>query len=57
MTHIPHDPTIVDRNRDGRISPPELQADIRRPDLFYSDRMRIDLGGKTVELVHPVEST
>ena len=43
----------MDRNRDGRISPQELQADIRRPDVFYSDRMRIDLGGKTVELVHP----
>jgi hypothetical protein len=31
----------------------ELMADIRRPDIFYSDRMRIDLDGKTVELIHP----
>jgi glyoxylase-like metal-dependent hydrolase (beta-lactamase superfamily II) len=43
----------MDRNRDGRITPQELMADIRRPDVVYSDRMRIDLGGKTVELIHP----
>jgi glyoxylase-like metal-dependent hydrolase (beta-lactamase superfamily II) len=43
----------LDRDHDGRITPQELQADIRRPDVVYSDRMRIDLGGKTVELIHP----
>jgi glyoxylase-like metal-dependent hydrolase (beta-lactamase superfamily II) len=43
----------MDRNHDGRIPPQELQADIRRPDIFYSDRMRLDLGGKTVEVIHP----
>ena len=43
----------MDRDHDGKITPQELQADIRRPDIFYSDRMRIDLGGKTVELIHP----
>jgi glyoxylase-like metal-dependent hydrolase (beta-lactamase superfamily II) len=43
----------MDRNKDGRIAPAELQADIRRPDIVYSDRMRLDLGGKTVELIHP----
>ena len=43
----------MDRNGDGRIPPQELQADIRRPDIVYSDRMRIELGGKTVELLHP----
>jgi glyoxylase-like metal-dependent hydrolase (beta-lactamase superfamily II) len=43
----------MDRNKDGTIAPQELQADIRRPDVVYSDRMRIDLGGKTVELIHP----
>ena len=43
----------MDRNNDGRIPPQELQADIRRPDLVYSDRMRIVLGGKTVEILYP----
>jgi glyoxylase-like metal-dependent hydrolase (beta-lactamase superfamily II) len=43
----------MDRNHDGRIPPQELQADIRRPDIFYSERMRIDLGGKTIEVIHP----
>ena len=43
----------MDRNHDGKIPPQELQADIRRPDIFYSDRMRIDLGGRTVEVIHP----
>jgi glyoxylase-like metal-dependent hydrolase (beta-lactamase superfamily II) len=43
----------MDRNNDGRIPPQELQADIRRPDLVYSERMRIVLGGKTVEVIHP----
>jgi glyoxylase-like metal-dependent hydrolase (beta-lactamase superfamily II) len=43
----------MDRNGDGRIPPQELQADIRRPDIVYSDRMRIELGGRTVELLHP----
>src|SRR5688572_5195487 len=43
----------MDRNNDGRIPPQELQADIRRPDLVYSDRLRIVLGGKTVDVIHP----
>jgi glyoxylase-like metal-dependent hydrolase (beta-lactamase superfamily II) len=43
----------LDRDHDGKITPQELQADIRRPDIVYSDRMRIDLGGKTVEVIHP----
>jgi glyoxylase-like metal-dependent hydrolase (beta-lactamase superfamily II) len=42
-----------DRDGDGRITPAELQAEIRRPDLVYSDRMRIELGGRIVELIHP----
>ena len=40
----------MDRNKDGRIPPAELQADIRRPDIVYSERMRITLGGSTVEI-------
>jgi glyoxylase-like metal-dependent hydrolase (beta-lactamase superfamily II) len=43
----------MDRNGDGRIPPQELQADIRRPDIVYSDSMRIVLGGKTVDIIHP----
>lgn len=42
-----------DRNGDGRITPQELQADIERPTVLYSDRLTIELGGKVVELVHP----
>jgi glyoxylase-like metal-dependent hydrolase (beta-lactamase superfamily II) len=42
-----------DRNGDGIMTPAELQQDIVRPDLFFSDRMTISLGGKTVELLHP----
>jgi glyoxylase-like metal-dependent hydrolase (beta-lactamase superfamily II) len=42
-----------DRNGDGRMTPAEMMADIRKPDMFYSDRMKIVLGGKTVELIHP----
>jgi glyoxylase-like metal-dependent hydrolase (beta-lactamase superfamily II) len=43
----------MDRNKDGRIPPQELQADIRRPDVVYSSSMRIALGGKEVEIIHP----
>jgi glyoxylase-like metal-dependent hydrolase (beta-lactamase superfamily II) len=43
----------MDRNGDGRLPPQELQADIRRPDIVYSTSMRIVLGGKTVEIIHP----
>jgi glyoxylase-like metal-dependent hydrolase (beta-lactamase superfamily II) len=43
----------MDRNGDGRIPPQELQADIRRPDIVYSGSMRIVLGGKTVDIIHP----
>ncbi|HEX4999640.1 MAG TPA: MBL fold metallo-hydrolase [Terriglobia bacterium] len=42
-----------DRNGDGRMTPTEMMADIRRPDLVYSDRMKISLGGKTIELIYP----
>jgi glyoxylase-like metal-dependent hydrolase (beta-lactamase superfamily II) len=42
-----------DRDGDGKIPPQELQADIVRPSVVYSERMRIELGGQAVELVHP----
>ncbi len=43
----------IDLNKDGIVTPAELQADIAKPDLYYSERMTISLGGKTVELMHP----
>jgi glyoxylase-like metal-dependent hydrolase (beta-lactamase superfamily II) len=42
-----------DRNGDGIMTPAELQEDIVRPDLYFSDRMTLTLGGKTIELLHP----
>jgi glyoxylase-like metal-dependent hydrolase (beta-lactamase superfamily II) len=45
--------TIFDQDGDGTVTPQELQADIQPPDILYSQRMRLSLGGKTVELVHP----
>ena len=43
----------IDRNKDGLVPPAELQADIRRPDIVYSERMQISLGGHTVDLIYP----
>jgi glyoxylase-like metal-dependent hydrolase (beta-lactamase superfamily II) len=45
--------TMFDADGDGQVTPQELQADIVPPDILYSARMRITLGGKVVELVHP----
>jgi glyoxylase-like metal-dependent hydrolase (beta-lactamase superfamily II) len=45
--------TMFDADGDGQVTPQELQADIVPPDIVYSERMRITLGGKVVELVHP----
>jgi glyoxylase-like metal-dependent hydrolase (beta-lactamase superfamily II) len=42
-----------DRNKDGHMTPAEYYADVRRPDIVYSERMQLTLGGKTVELIHP----
>jgi glyoxylase-like metal-dependent hydrolase (beta-lactamase superfamily II) len=42
-----------DRNRDGHMTPVEYYADVRRPDIVYSERMQITLGGKTIELIYP----
>lgn len=43
----------IDRNGDGVATPQELQQGIVKPTIVYNDRMRIELGGKVVELVHP----
>lgn len=45
--------TMFDHDGDGQVTPQEMQRDIVPPDITYSERMRIELGGKTVELVHP----
>jgi glyoxylase-like metal-dependent hydrolase (beta-lactamase superfamily II) len=43
----------MDQNKDGIMTPAELQADILPPEITYSDRMSLTLGGKTIELIHP----
>jgi glyoxylase-like metal-dependent hydrolase (beta-lactamase superfamily II) len=43
----------IDINGDGVATPAELQRNIVPPDIVYSDRMQIELGGKRVELIHP----
>ncbi len=40
-----------DRNHDGHMTPAEYYADVRKPDIVYSERMTITLGGKTIELI------
>jgi glyoxylase-like metal-dependent hydrolase (beta-lactamase superfamily II) len=42
-----------DIDGDGRLTPEEFFAEVRPPDVVYSDRMRLSLGGRTVELIHP----
>src|SRR6185312_8963395 len=46
----------IDRNSDGVATPQELQQFIVKPTIVYNDRMRIELGGKVVELMHPGEN-
>ncbi len=43
----------IDTNKDGIVPPAEFQQNIVRPDLVYSERMTLTLGGETVELFHP----
>jgi len=42
-----------DRNQDGHMTPAEYYAEVRRPDIVYSERMQIMLGGKRVQLIYP----
>lgn len=44
---------VYDADGDRQVTPQELQRNIVRPSVVYSERMRIELGGKTVELIHP----
>lgn len=42
-----------DRNKDGHMTSEEYFAEVRRPEIVYSERMQIVVGGKTIELIHP----
>src|SRR5215469_5152479 len=42
-----------DRDHDGHMTTAELYTEVRRPDIVYSERMEISLGGKTVNLIYP----
>lgn len=43
----------LDVDRDDHVTPAEYHANIRRPDIVYSERMTLELGGKRIELIHP----
>jgi len=43
----------LDRNGDGIVTLAEYWTDVRKPDLVYSQRMKLVLGGQIVELVYP----
>lgn len=43
----------LDRDKDGAITPAELNQEIRKPDITYTGRRTLTLGGKTVELMYP----
>lgn len=45
--------TRLDRNGDGGVTPAEYWAEVHPPDMTYSRRMTLQLGGSTVELIHP----
>jgi glyoxylase-like metal-dependent hydrolase (beta-lactamase superfamily II) len=42
----------MDANRDGFLTQAEMLADVRKPDITFTDRYTITLGGKRVELIH-----
>jgi glyoxylase-like metal-dependent hydrolase (beta-lactamase superfamily II) len=42
-----------DVDGDGHLTPAEYFAEVYPPDLVYSDRMSLRLGGRRVELIHP----
>ena len=42
-----------DTNADGYLDAGEILADVLGPEMLYSERLTITLGGKTVELIHP----
>lgn len=44
---------VTDTNGDDNLSGDEINVDVHPPELFYSDRMTVTLGGQRVELLHP----
>ncbi len=44
---------MFDADGDGQVTPAELQADIVPPEILYSQRMTLTLGGRRVELIFP----
>jgi glyoxylase-like metal-dependent hydrolase (beta-lactamase superfamily II) len=50
---FPQSATDKDKNGDKLASGTEWNADIRKPDIVYSERMTLKFGGKTVELIFP----
>ena len=43
----------LDTDADEYLNGTEILANVLRPEVIYSERMTITLGGKTVELIHP----
>lgn len=43
----------LDTNGDDFVTGAEILADVLAPEVLYSDRMTVRLGGKTVQLIHP----
>jgi glyoxylase-like metal-dependent hydrolase (beta-lactamase superfamily II) len=43
----------LDRNDDDVVTPAEMNQEIQPPDITYTSRHTLSLGGKTVELLHP----
>ena len=43
----------LDRDKDSALAPAELNEEIRKVDITYTDRRTLTLGGRTVQLIHP----
>lgn len=43
----------ADTNGDDSLSGAEINVDIHPPELLYADRLTVELGGQSVELLHP----
>jgi len=43
----------LDRNKDGAITPAEMNQEIVKPTRTYRDRQTVTLGGRSVQLIYP----
>ena len=43
----------LDRNKDGAITPQEMNQEIVKPSRTYKDRQTLTVGGRTIQLIHP----